>query len=338
MEIPDEVIDAVVEVQLSLLTLPGVNGVGAGMREVDGEVFDELAIRILVDDASLLDPGIPDEIAGVAVCVVERRYEPLALPDLRRYSELRGGIHINHPDRVDHGTLGAIVRDTSAIASGDLLGLSCFHVVGDRGPGFPHSVFQPDHGPVPITDRSDSIGSVSRAAFPDGLIVIRGIPIRVGNVDAAVFDLADGLGQPSLASVRSVSRSIMGNEVQDPNLADAITATARANKTLTRVRKRGAMTGVTHGMVIAPYMSHRWSTLDALGQDRYMLGSIEILVDRTATPSGVFVRSGDSGSVVLLRNESTAVGLLWGGSVNGNTGLMTDISVVESKLQISVLG
>lgn len=74
---------------------------------------------------------------------------PLGPPDLNRYKELRGGIHITHPHHTDHRTLGAIVQDASAISSGRLLGLSCFHVVGDRESGAPVGVWQPTAPPFP---------------------------------------------------------------------------------------------------------------------------------------------------------------------------------------------
>lgn len=333
MDIPNAVIDALIDVELSLLTLPGVNGVGVGMRETDGDVFDELAIRVLVDDISQVDAGVPSEIAGVEVCVVERRYEPLAAPDLKRYDDLHGGIHIINPGLSEHGTLGAIVQDTSAIASGQLLGLSCFHVVGDRGASFPFTVWQPDSPPIPPASSDDNIGRVQRASFPNDPITTGIGQVRVGLFDAAVFSLDEAFQQPD-QSRRTASRPIMGQDAQQPNLADAITDTARAVRTDMEVSKRGAMTRVTHGRVVAPRMSTAWTFL---GSKRYILGSIELRVESALTPDRVFCRRGDSGSVVLQRGEPTAVGLLWGGDPSGGWGMMTDIKLIEAALEISMV-
>jgi hypothetical protein len=229
VEIPTEVLDAVTDVELALLTLPGVNGIGVGMRERDGEVFDELAIRVLVDDAARVPEDLPSQIAGVEVCIIERRYEPFVSPDLNRYPDLHGGIHITNPDHSDHGTLGAIVQDTSVIASGQLLGLSCFHVVGDRGSLFPFTVWQPDHPPpFPTAPRRDNIGRVQRASFPSLPISSITGQIHIGLFDAAVFSLDEAVQQPLPQNRRTVSRPIMGQDSQQPNLADAITDTARA--------------------------------------------------------------------------------------------------------------
>lgn len=313
------------------MTLPGVNGVGVGMRESGGELFDELAISILVDDLSDLPAGLPDQIAGVEVCLIERRYRPLGPPDLKPYNELRGGIHITHPRHTDHGTLGAIVQDTSAISSGRQLGLSCFHVVGDRESGPPPvGVWQPTAPPFPspTSPPDDRIGKVDRALFPDLDI----LGVKIGFVDAAVFDLT-----PAFDQNRTVSRSIMGEDGQHPNLADAITNTEHAHAGMF-VSKRGAMTRLTHGMVASGRLITPWPWL---GPDpkRYLVASIEIRVDISLSPDGVFADVGDSGSVVMKRGEPTtvAVGLLWGGNDNRAWGAMTDIRIVEQALEISMV-
>jgi hypothetical protein len=135
-DIPPDVLDAVKNVELTLLDVPGINGIGLGIRESEGELFpDELAVRILVDDASEVPEEVPTEIAGVDVCIIQGRYEPFVSPDTKRYRDLHGGIHITNPGLSDAGTLGAIVQDTSATGDGRMLGLSCFHVVGDSGTG-----------------------------------------------------------------------------------------------------------------------------------------------------------------------------------------------------------
>jgi hypothetical protein len=62
---------------------------------------------------------------------------------------------------------------------------------------------------------------------------------------------------------------------------------------------------------------------------------MEIAVDRNLSPDGVFAEPGDSGSVVLKRDEPVAVGLLWSGSTSW--GAMTDIQFVQDELEISMV-
>ncbi len=78
------------------------------MREADGEFFDELAVRVFVEDASAVPAGIRQEIGGVAICIVERQFQPAA--DTARYNDLRGGMRIELPLR-GFGTLGALLWD-----------------------------------------------------------------------------------------------------------------------------------------------------------------------------------------------------------------------------------
>src|SRR4051812_33518363 len=99
MDIPLELIAAKNDAQLALMALPGVVGVSIGMREANGELFDELAIRVLITDASAVPAGIPDTIGGVGVSIVEAHIELCALPqpDTSRYPQIAGGIQITSP-------------------------------------------------------------------------------------------------------------------------------------------------------------------------------------------------------------------------------------------------
>jgi hypothetical protein len=356
-DIPPDALDAVKNVELTLLDMPGVNGIGLGIRESEGELFpDELAVRILVDDASEVPEEVPTEIAGIDVCIIQGRYEPFVSPDTTRYRDLHGGIQITNPGLSDAGTLGAIVQDTSATGSGRMLGLSCFHVVGESGATFPDIVWQPRSpaahvvGAPPPPRRGDNLGEVQRASFPnDPAFLEIGLNSRVGSVDAAVFTLDEALNQQDPRDRRTISRSIMGQDEQQPNLADAITDTAFPVIGMD-VSKRGAMTRVTHGRVVGMARSLKWQFLQP-PPSRWISGSWEILVDRALTPDGVFCLAGDSGSVVLLREGErvlpTAVGLLWGGLIrigpngesvpDGQFGCMIPIQVIEDELEISIV-
>ena len=245
MDIPDELVDAKRAVELDLLGLPGLVGIGLGMREADGEFLDELAVRILVEDATDVPAGLPDEIGGVAVCIIERQAQPCGLPHISRYDDLMGGIRVSQPVRA-RGTLGALVEDAS---TGETLGLSCYHVAG--GPG-EDSVYQPQEpnliAGVPAST-ADKIGNVVRAEFPQ-TPPLPSSPVLVSMVDAAVMSLA-----AATTARRTLSRSIADQGFGLPPLVTAVTATSAPIAGLSRVRKRGFVTGTTAGLVIGRYLS-----------------------------------------------------------------------------------
>jgi hypothetical protein len=63
----------------------------------------------------------------------------------------------------------------------------------------------------------------------------------------------------------------------------------------------------------------------------------EIFYDPSRCPDGIFSRGEDSGSLVLMDNSQTAVGLLWAGNRAGGTrAFVCDITEVERELGISV--
>src|SRR5205823_1150499 len=122
-ETPDPIPPALVEATdvaaPALLALPGVTGLAAGFRLDGDEVTEDLTVYVFVADESETPPGIPSEVGGVGVSVIEMEFVPCA--DEARYPQLEGGIRISHPSQRGGGTLGAIVKDNS---TGELLGLS----------------------------------------------------------------------------------------------------------------------------------------------------------------------------------------------------------------------
>lgn len=74
MEIPVELIQNVYALAPTLTAIPGIVAVGAGFREENGELIDDLAVRVLVRDAFALPDGIPVAEAGCA------RYRTAPIP------------------------------------------------------------------------------------------------------------------------------------------------------------------------------------------------------------------------------------------------------------------
>lgn len=329
MDIPVELVAGKQAVELGLLALPGVVGVGLGMREEGGEVFDELAVRILVEDSSQVPFGLPGDIAGIAVSIVESRIEPCAFPDLARYDDLMGGVRVVQPLR-GAGTLAVLVQDNG---TGGAVGLSCQHVVGDPGQQFPDTIWQPREpnlvAPIP-TD--DNIGAVIRSDFPQTQ-PLPFSPVVVGMTDSAVLDLGAAVSTTGVPP-RTLSAAVADQGPGLPPLVAAVTATSAPEAGITRVRKRGFVTGVTAGLVIGRHLTVQWT----LGGPRaFLMEQAEVLGD------GVFCDTGDSGSLVLEETRPTAVGLLWGRSeatrfrAAGRIGVMSEIGNVETALGISVV-
>lgn len=334
MDIPPEVIQAKAAVEFGLLALPGVVGVGLGAREENEEFFDELAVRILVEDANQVPDGLPDEIAGVAICIIERQYEPLSFPDASRYPQLRGGIRIEKPTK-GFGTMGALVEDTT---TGEILGLSNFHVVGPPDDGFPDQIWQPEAPPGALIvggsppSKNDFVGKVVRADFPN-IAPLPFSPIRVSTTDSAVFT-TDG----AAAQGRTVSRAIADQGLGQPDLISAVTATADPT-VFQSVRKRGFVTGPTGGgvqpQVVGVLTTVNWRPG---GPNAFLVDQVEIFAG-----GGSFAQPGDSGSLVLDATEPTALGLLWGATTGGafapggKFGTMSLIRNVELQLGVSMV-
>lgn len=336
MEITAEMIAAKKLVEWPILALPGVVGVGIGMLEENGVLHDEVAIRVYVTDISQV-PQIPFHIlelmGGLRVCFIESHVEPLVLPDNNRYNPIVGGIKIINPKIGEYGTLGAVVQDSN---TGELLGLSCFHVVGNLNSSFPFTVWQPDHPPgvfIPGTTAippDDNIGRVVRVDFPQ-TPPLPFSPILVGLVDAAVFTLV-----PALEYGRTLSSEIVD---QDPPaiLIDRITATAWCKKG-EGVCKRGFRTRLTKGFVIDVNCAHQWM---AGPSNRYVIDQA-LVMGYPDSNNGFFCDHGDSGSVVLRDSDrTTAVGLLWGGDRGGasgfRVGIISSIQNVESQLSVKMV-
>jgi hypothetical protein len=165
MQIPQSLIATMNVAQWGILAIPGVTGISIGMREQNGQISDEIAFRVMVADPSQIPAGLPETLAGVNICVVAGGVQPLALPDLTKYTKLGGGIKIG--TSVGSGTLGVIVQDATTNTK---FGLTCFHCV-DRPPSFGKAgVWQPNApqnfiAGVPPS-QVDQLGEVERFEFP----------------------------------------------------------------------------------------------------------------------------------------------------------------------------
>jgi hypothetical protein len=232
--------------------------------------------------------------------------------------------------------MGALVEDT-ATGDGSIVGLSCYHVVGDAFDPFPDHIWQPKAPPLPVgvnPPTDNYVGEVLRVDYPN-TTPLPGSPILTGLTDSAVFSTNGAIDEG-----RAVTQAIANQGLGQPDLVQAVTDTADPY-VQQRVKKRGYLTGPTTGLVIGVLMSFPWGPA---GTNRYLIEQVEIAGDEPNSP--FFAQPGDSGSLVVdVETPTTAVGLLWGanpggdwGTVgSGKVGVMSPIRAVEAQLGISVV-
>ena len=278
-----------------LLALPHVNAVGLGGREKNGQPTGEVVIKVFVTrkrPAGELpaDELIPASIEGVPTDVVEMG--PLVhtagvpgakvpVPDKmdETYTmPLKGGVAIIVDAHTDtEGTMGCLLRDrTDATA---VYGLTNYHVAanGDGKLMLSWRVLQRKE-PEP-SQLHEPFGTAAGGAEDH---------LR----DAAVFRLDPGMTW--LPAIRDLG-FVKGTH--DVTIAEAATHTYQ-------VRKRGARTGVTGGIVIAV-------GADGSTEGTTHKNAIAIRPNpdpASATQQMTFGDHGDSGSVVINDNNEV-VGL-----------------------------
>lgn len=310
MDVPPEMSAALEDNSSQLLSLAGVTGIDIGFTEVNGIPTENIAIRVLVSDATNIPDGIPDTLAGFPVFVLERNLLPQA--DLARFDPLLGGVSVARDTGLSSaGTLGGIVRDN---ATGELRGLSCAHifVIGTGLPG--DTIEQPELSPNP--NPANVIGSLLRSSFPTTPSPLPPF-VPTGFSDAAICTITRSAAA-AIADIGPVNG----------------TAIARLGD---RVRKRGRTTGLTHGIVNA-VNGHYGGQNGA--QTAILIDQIEIRLDPSQSTS--FSDKGDSGSLIVKEDTTEIVGLLWGGSTDktgvpdGQFGYASDIDNVAADLGISL--
>jgi hypothetical protein len=260
-----------------LLKIPGVIGVGIGLKETNNEITSEGAFRVYVDRKKAptelpTDQLIPDEVLGVKTDVIEMdATDPVA--DESEYRPLKGGIQIGNGTGA-LGTLGCLARRTS---DGATVALSNHHVMFALGKGVGDKIGQPNLSESCCCTCGE-VGTIAAGAIPTGGVA--------GRVDGAIATLKSGIGS-----------------VQEINQIGVIAGTAQAIFGET-VRKVGRTTGLTTGTVTA--VSDPASSTS---------GPTYVNQVRVAPIAGVpkFSDSGDSGSVIVNASNQI-VALLWGGN------------------------
>ncbi|WP_216362505.1 trypsin-like serine protease [Bowmanella denitrificans] len=264
-----------------LLQLANVNGVGVGFKDSKNKPTDELSLKVFVQKK--LKPAeldkqdmVPAKIAGIKTDVVEIG-EVVAQAYTARLRPAQPGYSIGHY-KVTAGTFGAMVRDACYPCRYYIL--SNNHVLANSNAArIGDAILQPgrvDGG----TNPADRIATLARF-----------VPIRFGSLSK--HNLVDAaLAQP--VDMRDVFASIKNlgipKGVEEAALGMPVIKTGRTTQTTAgTVTSVNATIAVSYGSAGVAYFKNQFLT-------------------------GDMSDGGDSGSVLLNRNNKKVVGLLFAGS------------------------
>jgi hypothetical protein len=319
----------------SLLSKSNVVGVGVGYKVTKNITTDELSVVVLVRQkvphAGLPTKSvIPQEVAGIRTDVIEvGDLRPLSVRTDRQ-RPAPGGVSLGHY-KITAGTLGCVVRDRK---TGARLILSNNHVLANRNDALPGDpILQP--GPIDGGQADkDTIALLLRFqpiyfnTTPPTCNLAKGYA-SLGNILARltgsrhqiqvlrVFPTASNLVDAAVA------RPIDENDILEKNLEIGTVNEETIPELGMAVCKSGRTTGYTTGTV---------SVIDATvlvnyGPDRPATFDEQIIT--TPMSSG-----GDSGSLLVEKDTSQAVGLLFAGS--SQTTVHNPITTVFSSLNIDL--
>jgi hypothetical protein len=317
-----------------------VHAVGIGRKIVEDRITDELCVRVYVVQKiteSLLPPRdrLPQLVSGIPTDVIEsppafvlattrrsraRRVEPepaiaaaaapCTLDRRKRQRPVFAGISAAHHD-VTAGTISYFCRSTR---HGDdpshVFVLSNNHVFANVNQALAgDDLYQP--GPADGGMASDHFAEFSRF-----------VPIQLGGVLPNRVDAAICRLQPDIPY--QVEVCAIG----------PITGTSQATEGMP-VRKHGRTTGYTEGVVTD-------ESYDALvGMDHsdpnvVALFENQMRIERSA-PYPTIGLGGDSGSLVVMKEETKAVGLYFAGPPSGTYGVANHLQDVLNELEIQLL-
>jgi hypothetical protein len=315
-----------------------VHAIGIGRKVVEGSVTSELCVRVYVIQklaASLLPPrdSIPPTIDGIPTDVIEsapafamaatrkpRRPKAMAASSMdpppcssNRQHQQRpvvAGISVAHRD-VTAGTLSYFCRSKR---HGDdptqVYALSNNHVFANVNLGVAGDpLLQP--GPADGGTQTDHFADLTRL-----------VPIQLGGTTPNRVDAAIGALLPDV------------NHLAELCSVGAITGTVQATESML-VRKHGRTSGYTEGTVSdVSYdalvgMDHSDPSVVALFENQMRIERID--------PYPAFGLGGDSGSLVVSKDNPLAVGLYFAGPGSGVYGVANHIGNVLNELEIQLI-
>jgi len=296
-----------------LLAIPGVHGIGIGLKCVGGKTTGELSLIVAVSrkrplDDIPLDERVPTEIGDLKTDVEETGGVVPHVDELP-YRPLSGGCFVEVPFKAG-GTLGCLAQTVGP--DGRVVGLTNQHVIFPENWTSPtgFDVGQPTQCTVCSPCCSDTIGTALKAVSSkrvDGAIIL---------LNPGMTYVADIIDIGAVAGTRDLT-------------VDDVTAQ-------TRVQKRGVVTGLTSGIVKS--VTYTGQAVD-LFRDVNRVTEMQIWIQ--ADPQFPrFTNEGDSGSA-LLDMSRNVVGLMYGGDPRGApspiNGYACPIADVQTELGITIL-
>jgi hypothetical protein len=144
------------EAETELKKIPGVIGVGYGLKEINGKTTDQIAFRVYVRkkiSPEELSPAdiIPKEYKGIPTDVVlVIQPKPLHCEDLDQHSPLIGGISITNfktdaSNQLGVGTLGCFATLNGVSGPENVVLLSNNHVLAGNNAVNGDTIYQPRH-------------------------------------------------------------------------------------------------------------------------------------------------------------------------------------------------
>lgn len=304
--------DVIKSYDFELMDYPNVVGVAQGQKTIKGIETDEVGLVILVrkkKPRSALDFGdrIPGQIQGVVTDVIEVGHLR-AFGNTGRVRPLKGGYSIGHW-RVTAGTLGYVVFDGT---SGDPYILSNNHVLAESNDAeIGDDILQP--GPIdggsPTKDLAGKLYAFAPIDFgeepPD--CEIAGAYAQIGNWGARIFKSKHRVGvvKQDAQAVNQIDAALATPLVEIEEFIEGIGKVSDISEAYIGmgVQKSGRTTGFTTGKV---ELIHATVSVD-YGEGRIAVFENQIL-------SGAMSQGGDSGSLLVSRDNLKAVGLLFAGS------------------------
>ncbi|WZY00432.1 hypothetical protein NSQ26_14270 [Bacillus sp. FSL W7-1360] len=298
-----------VETEEALLKLKNVNGVGVGLKQVDGKVTSTPALTVMVEqkaDMETLESSqiVPPEVNGMKTDVIQVGHlmtgQQMAMETgittlANRVRPAKGGYSVAHR-HVTAGTIATCVYDILPNGSTNppthgygvptrYYLLSNNHVLANTNSA---NIGDPILQPGPIdggTDPTDRIGTLSHY-IP--IMLTPQVPLSNQNnlVDAAIAQ----------APFHQIDRSIYWlGHVRGWRLKQNVTVG-------TRVKKTGRTTNTTYGII---------TTVNATVDVNFGSGRVGRFREQIITTN--ISAGGDSGSLVMT-DDNVAVGLLFAGS------------------------
>lgn len=306
--------------EAKLCRIPGVVGVGFGLKEVEGRTTDQVSFRVYVAakkprSALKADEVIPPEFEGIPTDVLLAiADEPLHCEDLARHDQLVGGISIVTRDNLELGTLGFFATIDGELGHDNVVMVSNHHVLSAGAPRRGDTVYQPalvmnPSGNVSFANPDDkhpvaklhNIGSASVYPFtyPGEAVIDTYIDCATARLNISVSSWCN-----SNCGI-SYRNEIIGLNINGSSRISGVARIAHADIGTARaiVYKVGRRTGRTKGRVVEVYGAR-------LGPGKVMI--IEP-IGLDCEGLSRFGDHGDSGSA-LINEQRQLVGLLFGKS------------------------